>query len=143
MVVLHATFLVAGPLETLLLSRVFRPLLAASCIVGLCVSMALRYWAIGTLGERWSTRIICRPGEPAIRRGPYRWMRHPNYGAVVLEMVTLPMIHTAWLTATLYSVLNLWMLRVRVRSEEHALRRFADYDRIFASDRSQRKVASS
>ena len=85
------------------------------------LSMTLRYWVILTLGERWSTRVYCLPGVPRIRGGPYRFLRHPNYLAVCVEMVALPMVHTAWLTAALFSVANGLVLRERIAVEDAAL----------------------
>jgi methyltransferase len=125
MVVLHAAFLVACLLEVWWLRRPFRPALAAAMAVLLAAAQALRYWAIATLGERWTTRIICLPGAPRITRGPYRFLRHPNYLAVVAEMAALPLLHGAWLTAAAFSAANALVLGVRIRHEESALARFA------------------
>ncbi len=61
------------------------------------------------------------PGLPLVDRGPYRWLRHPNYVAVVVEGIALPMVHTAWITAVTFTVLNAFLLRVRIRAEEDAL----------------------
>src|SRR4029079_16684903 len=76
---------------------------------------------ISTLGRRWNTRIVVIPGMPLVDRGPYRWLRHPNYVAVVVEGIALPMVHTAWITAVTFTVLNALLLRVRIRAEEDAL----------------------
>jgi methyltransferase len=87
-------------------------------------AFALRMWVISTLGGRggrWTTRIVVLPGAPLISAGPYRWLRHPNYLAVVLEIVSLPLVHTAWLTALVFSLLDGFLLRVRIRAEEEAL----------------------
>ena len=83
--------------------------------------MATRYWVIATLGERWTTRVVCLPDEPLVAAGPFRFLRHPNYAAVVAEMVALPMVHTAWLTAALFSVANGLVLRERIAVEDAAL----------------------
>lgn len=85
------------------------------------VAQALRYAAVATLGERWTVRIWVLPGAPLVRRGPYRWLRHPNYVAVILELVAAPMMFGAWRTAFVVSVLNLLALRARIRQEESAL----------------------
>ena len=85
-------------------------------------AQALRYAAIRTLGERWSVRILVLPGEPLVRRGPYRFMRHPNYLAVMVELLVAPLIFGAWRTAVVISLLNLVALRIRIRAEEVALR---------------------
>ncbi len=132
MVTLHTAFLAACVLETWWLRRPLVPTLAVSMLALLAFSMALRYWAIATLGERWNTRVVLVPGETAVASGPYRFVRHPNYVAVVLEMVALPLVHTAFLTALLGSVLNAWLLAVRIRVEERALREHAGYDQALA-----------
>lgn len=121
MVLLHSGWIAAAPLEVWLLGRPFIPLLGWPMLGLLAATMTLRYWAISSLGDRWTTRIVTVPGEAAVRRGPYRLMRHPNYLAVVLEIVALPLVHTAWLTAATFSLLNAWLLRVRIGAEERAL----------------------
>ena len=121
MVLLHTTFLLACPLEVWFLHRPFRPGLAAAMALVLAAAQGLRYWAIHTLGERWTTRIVCLPGSPRIAAGPYRFLRHPNYVAVGLELAALPLLHGAWLTAVVYSAANLLLLAVRIRAEEAGL----------------------
>jgi methyltransferase len=125
MVLLHATFLSAAPLEVWSLDRPLLPVLALAMTALLVAAMTLRYWAIMTLGSRWTTRVVVLPGAPRIETGPFRFLRHPNYLAVVTEMVALPMVHTAWLTALTYSLLNAALLRTRIRVEEDALREAA------------------
>jgi len=132
MVALHGGFLLACVLEVWLLRRPLVPALAGAMLVLLAASMALRYWAIATLGERWNTRIVVVPGETAIASGPYRRVRHPNYVAVVLEMIALPLLHSAFLTALVGSALNAWILAVRIGAEERALRLYAGYDGALA-----------
>jgi methyltransferase len=132
MVGLHAAFLIASPLEVWLLNRPFLPLLAVAMLALLIVAAALRWWVIATLDGRWTTRIIVLPGVAPITGGPYRFLRHPNYLAVILEIFSVPMIHTAWLTALVFSLTNAWMLRVRIRAEEAALSRLTAYGEAFA-----------
>ncbi|CUH94615.1 hypothetical protein P22_0681 [Propionispora sp. 2/2-37] len=82
----------------------------------------LRYWCIASLGRCWNTRVLILPGEPRIRRGPYRYWRHPNYLAVCIEVFCLPMLFSAWKTAAVFSVLNgLLLLYIRLPVENHAL----------------------
>jgi methyltransferase len=132
MVALHSAWLFACLLEVWLLRRPFLPILAAVSLIVFLAAFALRYWVISTLGERWTTRIICLPGGAPITGGPYRWLRHPNYLAVILEIVSLPLVHTAWLTALVFSLLDALLLRVRIRAEEEALRRLNGYDEVFS-----------
>jgi methyltransferase len=84
-------------------------------------AQALRFWAVGALGERWNSRILVVPGEPLVHRGPYRWLRHPNYVAVVVELGAGPMLFGAWRTALLVSALDGIALWVRIRAENRAL----------------------
>ena len=127
MMALHTAWLAACPLEVWLLGRPFRPALAAVALALLAGAMALRWWVIATLGERWTTRVVCLPGAEPVTGGPYRWLRHPNYLAVVVEVAALPLVHGAWLTALVASGLNAWLLAVRIRAEEAALAAAGDY----------------
>jgi methyltransferase len=127
MVALHTAFLVAAPLEVVRLERPFVPWLGWPMLAPAAAAMALRYWAIAALGARWNTRVIVVPGAPAVDSGPYRFVRHPNYLAVIVEMVALPLVHTAWLTALAFSLLNAFVLRARIAREESALARYSAY----------------
>ena len=80
-----------------------------------------RLWVIGTLGDRWTTRIIVKPGVPLVRRGPYRFMNHPNYLIVVLEIAVLPLVFGLWQLALLFSLLNAAVLAIRNGEENRAL----------------------
>ena len=131
MVFLHTAFLVAAPLEVWLLARPFRGGLAFVSLAVLAIATVLRYWAISTLGERWNTRIVVIPNAAAVTAGPYRYFRHPNYLAVILEFFFLPLVHGAWLTALIFSLLNAALLRVRIAAEEQALRETSDYATAF------------
>ncbi|REJ81548.1 MAG: hypothetical protein DWQ36_24965 [Acidobacteria bacterium] len=124
MVALHVGFLIATPLEWFLLRPCWSPLLLLLAALTLAASMALRYWAIASLGDRWNTRVLCEPGRPAVTTGPYRHMKHPNYLAVVLEFAALPLLHGGWRTAVLGSLLNAVVLAVRLRCENAALRTY-------------------
>lgn len=127
MVVAHVLFLAAGPLEVLLLGRPFLPPVAIVATWLVVLTMALRYWAIATLGERWNTRVIVIPGLPAVASGPYRFVRHPNYVAVAIEVAVLPLVHCAWLTAIVATAANALLLAARIRHEEQALESTGDY----------------
>ena len=87
----------------------------------LLLLQGLRWWCITTLGNRWNTRVIVVPGLPRVQHGPYRYFSHPNYLVVILEGLTLPLIHSAWLTTLVFTLCNLLLLRVRIRVEEKAL----------------------
>jgi len=113
MAIVHALLFPACAIE----ARELHPLIAAAVLV----SQALRWWAVASLGDRWNVRVIVVPGEPPVRRGPYRFVRHPNYIAVVAEMVLIPLAGGAFFTAIVFSALNAILLRVRIRDEERAL----------------------
>lgn len=127
MVAAHVAFLAAGPLEVILFRRPFVPPIAIVATWLVILAMALRYWAILTLGERWNTRVIVIPGLAAVATGPYRFVRHPNYVAVVVEVAALPLVHCAWLTALLATTANALLLAARIRHEESALEAAGDY----------------
>jgi len=82
----------------------------------------LRFWVMGTLGPYWTTRIITLPDAPLITGGPYRFLRHPNYVVVTLEVALLPLVFGAWHIAAVFTVLNALMLRTRIKAENVALR---------------------
>ena len=131
MVAQHTLFLVACPLEVFLLHRPFVPLLGFSMVFVLIASMGLRYWAVTTLGGRWTTRVVVLPGAEPVVGGPYRYLRHPNYLAVILEIAALPLVHTAWITAVVFSALNARLLQVRIAVEEEALSQHNHYRDAF------------
>jgi methyltransferase len=95
--------------------------LSWALVIMLVLAQVLRYWAIATLGERWSIRVVTVPDEPRLRGGPYRWFSHPNYGAVLVEAVVLPLAFGAYATAAVAGVVQGVALWVRIRIEEGAL----------------------
>ncbi|WP_353508534.1 isoprenylcysteine carboxyl methyltransferase family protein [Intrasporangium sp.] len=125
MVLLHTGLLVGAVVEVWVANRPFLPALGWSMLAVVVLSQALRWWCIATLGNQWNTRVIVVPGLPLVRRGPYRIMPHPNYVAVVAEGFALPLVHTAWVTAVLFTVANAALLRERLRVENQALRELA------------------
>lgn len=122
MVVLHTGLLVGAVLEAWLAGRPFVPGLGWPMLALVVASQALRWWCIATLGPQWNTRILVVPGLPRVRRGPYRMLPHPNYVAVVVEGAALPLVHTAWITAVVFTALNAVLLRTRIVAENAALR---------------------
>jgi len=128
MAMLHSAFLVACGTEAVLARRPFIPALSVPMIGLELLAQGLRYWAVATLGSRWNVRVIIVPGEAAIASGPYRHLRHPNYLAVIIEGVAVPLIASAWFTAVAFTVLNAGLLAVRIRCEERALAEHCEYD---------------
>ena len=121
MVVLHTGLLVGALVEAWVRRPEVPAWLAWSMTLLVLASQALRWWCIGTLGRRWNTRVIVVPGLAPVTGGPYRWKRHPNYVAVVVEGVALPMVHASWITAVAFTVLNVGLLSVRIKVEDEAL----------------------
>jgi methyltransferase len=125
MVVLHTGLLAGALLEVGLGARPFVPALGWPMLAVVVLSQALRWWCITTLGRQWNTRILVVPGLPRVTGGPYRFLAHPNYVAVVLEGAALPLVHTAWITAVAFTVANAALLGVRITTENAALRALA------------------
>jgi methyltransferase len=121
MVALHVGLLAGCVLEADLSMRLFHPVVGWTMLAVVLASQALRWWCVGTLGQRWTTRVLVIPGVPPIRRGPYRWLRHPNYVAVVVEGIALPLIWLNWVTAVVFTLLNAAVLAVRIGTENRAL----------------------
>lgn len=126
MVALHALFLAALAWESYpwripLDERTY------ACLAAFAAVTALRYGSIGTLGEYWTTRIVVVPGSRVVRRGPYRYLRHPNYLVIVLEFLLLPLLLRAPFTLVAFSLANLLVLRQRIRLEEKVLREWTDF----------------
>jgi methyltransferase len=121
MVALHTALLVGALAEVRLAERPFLPALGWTMVAVVVAAQALRWWCIHALGPRWNTRVIVVPGLPRVTGGPYRWMGHPNYVAVAAEGLALPLVHGAWATALVFTVLNAALMAVRIRCEDRAL----------------------
>lgn len=123
----HAGWLMSMPLELFLFGRPFIPELAVIAFILFLIGQTLRYAAMRGLGEHWSVRIITVPGAPVATGGIYRWLRHPNYLGVVLEIAALPLCHGAWLSSLVFSALNGAVLVRRIRAEERGLTEDTEY----------------
>lgn len=121
MVAVHVGLLAGCLIEVGAAHRVFLGWLGWPMLAVVAASQALRWWCVATLGRRWNTRVIVIPGAALVRRGPYRWLHHPNYVAVVAEGLALPLVHTAWITGLVFTAANALVLTVRLRVENAAL----------------------
>ncbi len=121
MVVLHIGLLAGCLIEPIVLHRPFVAALGWPMLAIVVGAQALRWWCITTLDHHWNARVIVIPGAERVTGGPYRLLPHPNYLAVIAEGVALPLVHTAWVTALVFSVLNAVLLRTRVHVENAAL----------------------
>jgi methyltransferase len=124
MVALHTGLLLSCIAEVVLLQRPFIPWLGWPMLVIAIACQAARYWIIASLGAQWNTRVIVVPGAGRVAdRGLYRWFSHPNYVIVAVEGIALPLVHTAWITAIAFTVLNaILLLGFRIPTENRALR---------------------
>ncbi len=130
MLLLHIGFFVTFYLEVSILNRMLPSMWTILFIIFL-VAQFIRIWCLVTLGKFWNTKIIILPGTNIVRSGPYRWIRHPNYAVVATEFLILPLLFGATFTAILFSILNLWMLSVRIPIEEQALKVATNYQESF------------
>ncbi len=124
MVILHTGLLVGAIIEVAFFDRPFLGLFSWIMLAIALLCQAARYWIIWALGEQWNTRVIVIPGAKRVTRGPYAlpWLRHPNYWIVAIEGFTLAMVHTAWVTALIFTVLNaILLLGFRIPTENRAL----------------------
>jgi len=121
MVILHLALLVGCVVEVTVMQRPFIPALAWPMLALVVAAQGLRWWCITTLGRQWNTRVVVIPGAPRIDGGPYRWISHPNYVAVAIEGLALPLVHSAWVTALAFTTLNAALLSTRVSVENSAL----------------------
>lgn len=132
MKLLHLAWFLAMLAEVFGLQRPFNPRLALVAGLAFLTGQALRYAAIYTLGQRWTVRVMTLPGAPPVTHGIYRFIRHPNYLGVILEIAAVPLLHSAYLTAILFSIANGLLLAWRIHTEETALNEQSNYEQMFA-----------
>lgn len=134
MVLMHSMFFVSLFFEKFLLNRALSPLWPA--VLSLFVfTQIIRLWALTSLGRYWNTKIIVLENAPVIKKGPYRYIKHPNYFVVTIELIIIPIMFKAYFTAGLFTILNMVMLYVRIPEEENALKNFTKYEEAFANCR--------
>lgn len=95
------------------------------------LTQAGRVWALFSLGKYWNTKIIVLPGAEVVRRGPYRFIKHPNYAIVAAEFLVIPLMFQAYITAAVFTLLNIMVLYVRIPAEEKALKELTEYEEAF------------
>ncbi|HZX14117.1 MAG TPA: isoprenylcysteine carboxylmethyltransferase family protein [Thermodesulfobacteriota bacterium] len=121
-VIMHVAFFVSLICEKVFLSRMLNSYwIIFAALFG--VAQFLRYWAIKSLGVYWNTKILVLPTHKLVNTGPYKYLRHPNYIAVVIEFAVIPLIFSCYLTAFVFSLINLILLRRRIKIEESAIRK--------------------
>ncbi|MET1013767.1 MAG: isoprenylcysteine carboxylmethyltransferase family protein [Paenisporosarcina sp.] len=130
MVALHVSFFISLLLEFTLLNRGLSTFWLPLFIV-FSVTQLLRIWILSSLGRFWNTKIMILPGASVVRKGPFQFMRHPNYTIVAIEILVLPLMFNAFITALVFTFLNLYMLSVRIPIEEAALCEGTNYKEVF------------
>lgn len=143
MVVIHIGLIVGSFSEVYFLKRPFNQYLFQTMLVLSLLCQGLRWWVITTLKKQWNTRIIIVPGLSRITNGPYRWLTHPNYLAVIIEGIAIPMMYSAWITALCFTISNLLLLSIRIRHENAALEQLSQLSvRVHrASDDSDQRLS--
>ena len=131
MQLLHTSWFVMMVVEVFWKRRPFKPILAIVALLLFLLGQTLRYAAIHTLRDRWTVRVMTLPGVPPVTQGVYRYLPHPNYLGVALEIAAVPLLHTAYLTSFAFSLANTLLLAFRIRIEEQALEADNEYGRFF------------
>jgi len=126
-VVVHTGVLIGAALEVILLHRPFLPLLAAAMFIVFLASNLMRFWVVRELGDLWNVQVMDSTRIGVVITGPFRFVRHPNYTGVILEMISLPLIHTAWITTIVTSLAYSFALSMRIRAEESVLMANPEY----------------
>ncbi|WHY75820.1 isoprenylcysteine carboxylmethyltransferase family protein [Neobacillus sp. WH10] len=130
MVMIHVLFFVVLSTEKVLFERELSHVWPIVFSL-FCFAQFMRIWAITSLGKYWNTKIIVLQGAKVVRKGPYRFLKHPNYFVVAIELITVPLLFSAYYTAFLFTVLNVIMLMVRIPEEEKALKSLTEYEGVF------------
>jgi methyltransferase len=133
LVALHAALIVAPAIEAF----VRRPRVPVAVVVvaasALLAGQLLRAWAVRSLGPAWNARAVVDPALPIVARGPYRFVRHPNYLAIVLEFLSIPLLGGAWISWVALNVANAFVLAARIRGEERLLARIPAWNERIAA----------
>ncbi|MDM5250688.1 isoprenylcysteine carboxyl methyltransferase family protein [Lysinibacillus sp. G4S2] len=137
MVTMHISFFLFLIVEVVTNNNSLSPLFPLLFLLFIAVQ-ALRIWCIRSLGNFWNTKILILPGAEVVRKGPYTFMRHPNYTVVCLEILLLPLMFQAYFTAFCFTLLNMTILSIRIPIEEKALRDATNYNHVF-----QKKISES
>lgn len=131
-VLMHSLFFVVFIFEKISFFRELLPFWQLCAAVFVCAQL-IRVWAISSLGRFWNTKILVLPNVEVVRRGPYRFIKHPNYLVVSIELLVVPLMFGAYVTACLFTILNILMLSIRIPAEEKALRELTEYESYLGS----------
>ncbi|XQY90337.1 isoprenylcysteine carboxyl methyltransferase family protein [Metabacillus sp. HB246100] len=129
-VLLHIAFLLSLFLEVILFEKQIVNLWYF-VIALLAITQLIRYWALISLGQYWNTKIMIVPNDVVVCKGPYRFIRHPNYIVVAIELLFIPLLFQAYATAIIFTLLNIGMMTIRIPAEEKALSQHTNYLEVF------------
>lgn len=129
-VLLHMFFLVSIAAEVTFFKKTPSPIWPVLLVLFIGTQL-IRVWAIASLGVYWNTKILVLPDSKLVPKGPYKFMRHPNYIVVMMEFWLIPILFQAYITAIVCSLLNILVLSVRIREEERALQELTNYKQSF------------
>ena len=130
MVTMHTAFFISLLTEVIVFNRALSVFWIHLLIIFL-LTQVIRIWCLTSLGKFWNTKIIVLPGADVVINGPYKFIRHPNYLIVTIELLVLPLLFSAYFTAIVFSLLNVWILSVRIPTEEKALKQSTNYKEQF------------
>lgn len=133
MVILHVAVMIMSVVEVWALQRPFIPLLGVPMLIIFILCNLLRYWVIATLADHWNIQVVNSLGMGVVTTGPFRYIRHPNYVAIFFELLSLPLIHSALITAIIGTIVNIYILYSRIQLEETVLLNNDEYQRAMAS----------
>ncbi|WP_318183696.1 isoprenylcysteine carboxyl methyltransferase family protein [Metabacillus idriensis] len=133
-VAVHILFLFSLMIEVIVFNKEVSPLWLVILPI-IAITQIIRYWAVFSLGSNWNTKIIIVPNLEVVSKGPYKFMRHPNYLVVAVEILFLPVLFQAYATAILFTVLNAAIMAIRIPAEEKALLQHTDYEELFMTKR--------
>lgn len=135
MAALHGGLVLAPAIEVWLLHTPFRPWLAVASGAVLIAATALRIWTLRTIGKSWNVRVVVPQDLKVATTGPYRWIRHPNYLVVIIEIAALPLLHGAWASAVALTAINALVLYRRISTEEASLSKIPAWREAMADRR--------
>ncbi|MEF2095669.1 isoprenylcysteine carboxylmethyltransferase family protein [Bacillus sp. CFBP9009] len=130
MVLMHLSFFIVLIIEVVVLERNMSGLWPIWLTLFL-IAQSGRIWAIRSLGKHWNTKIIVVPDADVVIKGPYKYFKHPNYIIVATEILVISLLFNAYYTAIIFSLLNVWMMTVRIPLEEKALKEHTEYSTVF------------
>lgn len=132
---MHVLFFLSFLAEVLFLERELSPVWFI-IVPFILLAQILRYWALASLGTCWNTKILMVPNLKVVAKGPYKYIRHPNYLVVALEFLLLPLLFKAYFTAILFTILNGCIMGIRIPAEENALmKNSSDHEKYFLTER--------